>query len=181
MASIHLRPVTYADTDHIVRWRNSWDVKKSLYSQEDLTAQQHLEWMERNEKTHSSYQFIIVCTMEDGTSLDIGTIFIKNINVRNRKGEFGIFIGEPSAKGKGYAAQATAQILRFAFEQLDLNRVYLSVFSDNLPGIRAYLQAGFLIEGELKQDFLRYDGFADITLMGITRERWDQNESNKSD
>ena len=80
------------------------------------------------------------------------------------------FTGQQDALGKGYGKAATKQVLDYAFVRLKLNRVYLTVFSDNISAIKAYETSGFQFEGCLKQDFLRYDGFADVTVMGITKD-----------
>jgi UDP-4-amino-4,6-dideoxy-N-acetyl-beta-L-altrosamine N-acetyltransferase len=172
MSNITIRPIRLSDTEHIVKWRNSWEVQKNLYTQTELTAEQHKQWMKKFVDTHQCYQFIIEEHTSQDLIRDVGTVFIKNIDKNSNKGEFGIFIGEASARGRGYAKVATKQILFFAFNKLKLNRVYLSVFSDNLSAIKSYENAGFALEGELVQDFRRYDGYANVTLMGITRDRW---------
>jgi UDP-4-amino-4,6-dideoxy-N-acetyl-beta-L-altrosamine N-acetyltransferase len=171
MGTVQLRPINIDDTDNIVTWRNMPDVKKNLYSQDELTPEAHLNWLRTKVETGQCVQFIIEI-LDAGSVKPAGTVFIKNIDHKNSKGEFGIFIGEREARGKGYAAEATRMILRHAFAALHLNRVYLTVFSDNMAAIRAYEKAGFLVEGTLKQDFLRYDGYADIVCMGITRDVW---------
>lgn len=173
--SLTLRPIeiTDVDTSNIIRWRNDLSVKQNLYTQDDLTVEQHLWWFENRVKTGDCHQFIIEVN-EDDKIIPIGTIFIKSIDTHSKKGEYGIFIGENSARGKGYAYQATIQILKYAFETLKLNRVYLTVFSDNIPAIKVYEKSGFVEEGILRQDFLRHDGFADVVYMGITAEDWNK-------
>lgn len=170
-SSVVLRPIQLDDTPSIVRWRNSSDVARWLYSQEVLTDAMHLSWMANQVATGKCSQFIIDET-RDGKYRGIGTVFIKNIDRANSKGEFGIFIGEPDARGKGYASQATRLILQHAFMELGLNRVYLTVQHDNIAGIKAYEKAGFVREGLLRQDYKRYDGYCDIVCMGITRDMW---------
>jgi UDP-4-amino-4,6-dideoxy-N-acetyl-beta-L-altrosamine N-acetyltransferase len=178
MTHVVLRLITKNDTEDIVRWRNKDSVKKNLYTQNELTAEQHEKWLKTKVMTGSCVQFIIEIHSKD-SHMGIGTVFIKNIDIANSKGEFGIFIGEENARGKGYATIATSMILDHAFKSLNLNRIYLTVFSDNLAAIRAYEKAGFLIEGILRQDFHRYDGFVDVTCMGITIDKW--KTSNKHD
>lgn len=168
-----LRLIEEADTDNIIKWRNSDAVKKNLYSQSLLTNEQHLTWLKTKVATGDCYQFII-----EVHSLNvvrpIGTIFIKNIDRVNSKGEYGIFIGESDCRGKGYALPATKNILEFAFNTLKLNRVYLTVFSDNYAAIKVYEKASFSCEGILKQDFLRCDGYIDVVCMGITADVWNK-------
>ena len=166
-----LRPLSLEDTDSIVRWRNADFVKKNLYTQDELTSEQHIEYFHRFVETQKVIQFII-SVQENDLSLDIGTTFLKNIDKHNKKAEYGVFIGEKDALGKGFGKIATKLTLDYAFISLDLNRVYLSVFADNVSAIKAYEKSGFFVEGKLIQDHLRCDGYADVIIMGITREMW---------
>lgn len=173
--SIQIRPITESDTQLIIKWRNDPQIVRNLYTQDMLTQEQHLRWLHNYVNTGKCSQFIIEECM-DVEKRAIGTVFIKNIDTKNSKGEFGIFIGEKFARGLGYGTAATKEILYHTFEVLGLNRVYLTVFHDNIYAIKAYKQAGFEQEGILKQDFLRYDGYCDVLCMGITAERWKQKQ-----
>lgn len=172
MNKISLRPLSLDDTDNIVRWRNLPSVKKNLYSQVELKPEQHIAYFESVVKMGKCAQFIIVVE-DEKQSTDIGTIFIKNIDGSNHNGEYGIFIGEESARGKGYAKPATDLILKYGFESLNLHRIYLTVMSDNIPAIRAYERAGFVREGVLREEYLRGDSYVDIVMMSILKQEWD--------
>lgn len=169
MQKVLLRPISVDDTDNIVRWRNSEQVKKNLFSQANITRESHLEYLKRFVETGRCKQFIIEVT---DSHLDIGTVFIKNIDEDNRKAEFGILIGEECARGKGYGTAATNQMLKIAFEKYKMNRVYLHVIEDNIAGIKAYLNAGFAKEGILKEEFRRGERYYNVVVMGITRSDW---------
>lgn len=169
--TITLRKISPADTSNIVKWRNSPSVKRNLLSQADLKPEQHLAYLKNVVDAGKCSQYIIQLTTS-GSIKDIGTVFIKNIDLTNNKGEFGIFIGEDEARGKGCSNEAIKAILKVAFEQLHLNRVYLSVICDNISAIRAYERSGFRIEGILKEDYIRGNIYMDIMLMGITKKMW---------
>ena len=87
-----------------------------------------------------------------------------------------MFIGEEAFRGKGYSFPAAKKMLRIAFSQLDLNRVYLSVMADNTAAVKTYEKAGFVKEGLLKEDYLRSDGYIDVLIMGITKHMWSKAE-----
>ncbi len=63
--------------------------------------------------------------------------------------------------------------MRFAFEQLGLNRVELEVYAFNPRAVRTYEKAGFRRDGVRRQALYRDGKFHDIYLMGILREDWD--------
>jgi len=167
--NIRLRPITLNDTDNIVKWRNTDSVKRNLFTREDITHEDHIKWFNNYVMKGLCSQFIIELIEP---SMDIGTVFIKNIDKKNDKGEFGIFIGEENLRGKGYGKIATELILEHAFMDLKLNRVYLSVLADNLSGVKCYTKAGFELEGVLRQDFKYGNNYYDVILMSVLRYKW---------
>lgn len=60
----------------------------------------------------------------------------------------------------------------FAFEQLKLHRLELDVYSFNPRAEKAYLKAGFIKEGILRDAILDGDKFADDILMAILEDDW---------
>lgn len=171
MAEITLRPLTLADTSNIVRWRNQPEVYKNLYTQNLITEEQHIGYFHKYVETGLVRQYIIIAEI-DGEPTDIGTVFLKGIDRVSRKAEYGLFIGELQARGKGFASAIASAALIIAFNELDLNRVYLTVFADNVPAIRSYEKAGFKKEGVLRQDFFDGNVFHDIVHMAVLRSEW---------
>jgi [ribosomal protein S5]-alanine N-acetyltransferase len=103
---------------------------------------------------------------------DMGSLLslVENdIDDKNRHAMFGIFVGAAEARGKGYGTAATAMVVRYAFNTLNLNRVWLHVYEDNKPGIRVYEKVGFRKEGVLRQDNFRRGRYRDTIVMGILR------------
>lgn len=168
---VTLRPIELADTPLIVKWRNMPEVRKNLYIQTDLTPQMHEQWFHSRVLTGQCAQFIIL-----GGKDPIGTVFLKNIDRVFRKAEFGIFLGETQARGKGYGSMAASLIVEHGFRELALNRIYLTVFMSNPAAIRSYEKVGFRREGILRQDFLGKRGYEDVCMMSILREEWEANQ-----
>lgn len=168
---VSLRPISIDDTDNIVKWRNSDSVRLNLYNQALITADQHINYLKNYVESGRCIQFIIVMHHQD-ISEDVGTVFLKDIDKQSNKAEFGIFIGEPSARGNGVAKKATVKLLNYAFGEKKFNKVYLTLFSDNIPAFRTYLSTGFRLEGVLRDEFFNNNRFIDVIRMGITRADW---------
>lgn len=176
MGKVSLRPLSKEDTSNIVKWRNSSSVKRFLYSQAELKPEQHLEYYEKVVKAGKCAQFIITVD-EKYSATDIGTIFIKKIDNQSHNGEYGIFIGEESFRGKGYAKEATRQILEYGFDVLNLHRIYLTVMIDNHSAIKTYERCGFKREGVMRDEYLRSDGgYVDVVMMAILKGEWEVNK-----
>lgn len=161
---IYLRPINLEDTENVVRWRNSEHVRKYFIYQADFTVESHVRWMKEKVETGEVAQFIIV---ESDSQRDIGSVFLRDIDLAHSKAEYGIFIGEESAKGKGYGSLAAKKILEYAFDNLKLHRIYLRVLADNQRAIVSYKKAGFVQEGVLKDDVLIRGEYKDVVWMAI--------------
>lgn len=86
----------------------------------------------------------------------------------------GIGIGDRADWSKGYGAEALRLALRYAFTELNLRRVSLTVLEGNARAIHAYQKAGFVLEGQSRQ-YSRYDGqWLGEVFMGILRDDWER-------
>lgn len=83
----------------------------------------------------------------------IGIATLLNLDHRNRRAEFGIFIGEKDARGKGYGTETTRLMLDYAFTAVGLHNVMLRVFEYNEAAIRAYEKAGFKELGRRRESY----------------------------
>ncbi len=162
--SIYLRPMTYSDTDSIVQWRNTESVRKNFIYQALFTRESHENWIKTKVETGDVVQMIIC---ETATDKPIGSVYVRDIDHVHHKAEYGIFIGEESARGKGYGTEAARLMIRYCFEELKLHRLFLRVYAENLQAIRSYEKAGFEKEAYLRDDVYVGGRYRDIVLMGI--------------
>ncbi|MBQ6734064.1 MAG: GNAT family N-acetyltransferase [Lachnospiraceae bacterium] len=163
---ITLRPLTAEDTERILRWRNSERVRSHFIFREELTREAHEEWLRTRVQTGEVLQYIICMPQgEAKEARPVGSVYLRDVNREERKAEFGIFIGEEDALGKGCGTRATRLILQHAFAELSLSCVYLRAYCDNRAALDSYLRAGFKIVRTLK-DVESTDGeIADMYLM----------------
>ncbi len=85
-------------------------------------------------------------------------------------------IGERELWGKGYGSDAVRIILRYGFQELNLHRINLNVFSYNTRAIRAYEKLGFVHEGTMRGTLKRYGRRWDMGFMGLLREEWEKRQ-----
>ena len=164
VAGIYLRPITYDDTEHIVTWRNSDGVRKKFIYQALFTKEGHENWMRTMVETGKVSQMIICETDGDRS---IGSVFVRDIDRVHNKGEYGIFIGEGDCRGRGIGSAAAGLMIRYAFEELGLHRLFLRAFADNKQAIRSYEKAGFVQEAYLHEDVCIDGRYRDVVLMAI--------------
>lgn len=164
---IYLRPMTYEDTDNIVNWRNKDSVRKRFIYQGLFTRESHENWIKTMVETGKVVQMIICETEGDRP---VGSVYVRDIDKIHHKAEYGVFIGEEEARGKGYGTTAAGLMIKYCFEELGLHRLFLRVYATNEQAIRSYEKAGFEREAYLREDVFVDGQYHDIVLMGIVNK-----------
>jgi len=83
----------------------------------------------------------------------LGTISLKNIDYVNKNAECAVAMRR-SAFGSGAAAWAMKTVVRLAFDELELIKVYVNILSDNKRSLAYCKKTGFIFEGEFKQHLI---------------------------
>ena len=93
----------------------------------------------------------------------IGNIKLGPINRTHRRAELGIMIGDKNYWGQGVATEAVGLVTDYAFRELNLNKVEAGCYQSNGGSRRAFLKAGFRVEGYIHCQFINRgrteDGF----------------------
>ena len=103
----------------------------------------------------------------------IGTVSLKNIDMENKNAEYAI-VTCSKAHGKGYAKQATFEILKIAFEKLGLEKVYLYAATDNTPANAFYTKMNFPKEGCFRKHLMIKGKLRDVNWYGILAEDYNR-------
>jgi RimJ/RimL family protein N-acetyltransferase len=115
--------------------------------------------------------FFIIQTLEGDQP--IGVIELDGVEWTAGDAWLGIGLGERAVWSQGYGSDAMDVLLDYAFRQLGLRRVSLTVFEYNPRAIHTYEKVGFQHEGRLRQ-WLNRDGRRwDMLMMGILRPEWE--------
>jgi RimJ/RimL family protein N-acetyltransferase len=99
----------------------------------------------------------------------LGYLALTNIHNVHRSAELGIRIGAAADRGKGYGQAALALALKYAWNNLNLHRVQLTVFAHNARAIASYRAAGFEEEGRLTHAAFIDGHWVDVIIMGALR------------
>lgn len=161
---ILLKPITAEDTENIIRWRNKESVRKNFLDQRPFTVQGHTSWLNNMVKPGKVVQFIIYDKVEN---IPVGSVFLRDIDHTDKKAEYGIFIGEDAARGKGIGTNAAKAIVQYGFLHLKLHKIFLRVLAENKGAIKSYQKAGFTQEAYLKDEVLINGEYRDIILMAV--------------
>lgn len=166
---IYLRPLEMEDIDSFVLWLNDAEVRQYLMRIFPLNKIREKGFVENLYK--DDRETILGIILKENDQL-IGNIGLHDISPPYRHAELGIFIGDKSCWSKGYGTEALSLMLEYGFNQLNLHRVYLSVYSFNARAIRAYEKVGFKREGVLREHIYRNGEYGDVYCMGILESEW---------
>ena len=81
-------------------------------------------------------------------------------------------IGDAAERGKGYGSQALRLLLRFAFDELNLYRLTVTLSEDNPHGIDFFKKFGFVEEVRRRRALLRDGQTYDLLMLGLLKDEW---------
>ena len=170
---VRLAALTQNDLPTVAQWHQNseflrlFDALPAYPKTETVLA----EWLDAADKATDAFLFAIRSL---DTDEPIGYVELDGILWTHRVGGVSIAIGEVKRWGKSYGYEAMQLTLRFAFDELNLHRVQLTVFSYNERAIALYEKLGFQREGvhreHLQRDGKRYDMY----LYGLLRSEWEK-------
>lgn len=139
-----LRKLERKDAELMLEWMHSKNVVEMLAQNfEDKTIEDCQQFIMNANEDESICLHRAICNDEDEY---LGTVSLKHINMQDRNAEYAISMRE-KAMGTGASLYGTKEILKYAFHQLHLEKVYLNVISENVRAKKFYVKAGFQYEG----------------------------------
>ncbi|QAA30940.1 GNAT family N-acetyltransferase [Clostridium manihotivorum] len=167
---ICLRAYKQEDIPVAVEMINDRELKKLLVTDIPFpsTPWEEEEWIKSQKATSTGeYNFAI----EDiETKKYIGGCGIQKVNWLARTATVGIMIGDKNYWGKGYGTDAMKVLLDFIFNNMNINKVKLSVFSFNTRAKKSYEKCGFVVEGVLKKELFKDGKYYDEIVMAAFRK-----------
>lgn len=168
---IYLRPLQEEDAQSFLDNTRDEEIRYMTGTKSTFTLEQIQQHIRSCKNDSTRYDFAICLNDND---LLIGELSISEIDHENAKAGFRISMFGMELTGKGYGSEAIKLVLQFVFEELNLNRLQLEVFSHNIKGIRAYEKTGFKKEGVLR-DSLYYNGeFSDEIIMSFLKKEYEE-------
>jgi len=110
----------------------------------------------------------------------VGAVNLHRVQAEDRKAGLGIIIGAKDCWGRGYGRDAIETLLRFAFCEMNLNRVWLTVTAGHERAIACYRRCGFVDEARERDGFYKHGRYWDFIVMGILRRDFDALHANSS-
>jgi len=175
---IKLRAVEEDDLAKIVKWRNSAENYNFFYEFEPLSLIKQKTWF--NQHLNDPAEKLFVISTLEGEA--IGTVGFTHIDLRNRKAEWGRFlIGEKNFASGGIGAEVEFLILEYAFEHLNLNKLYCEVLASNPKVISLHKKFGFREDGILRKHIYKQGAYVDVIILSLLSDEYFDNKQKLSD
>lgn len=172
---IYFAGMSTADMETYARWFSNIELQKfTTYDRVFPQTVGQAEQFRQRGIEQGRYAFTIRLRDDD---TPLGNISLKGMDWRSRSCSVGIAIGEPDYWGQGYGTEAMQIILRYAFLELNLNRVELEVLASNERAVLSYEKVGFQREALKRQALFRDGRYQDFIVMGILRREWQANQT----
>jgi len=104
----------------------------------------------------------------------IGGIGLR-IEEQHQHAELGYWLGVPYW-GRGYATEASREVLRYGFGELRLHRIFATHFKHNPASGRSLQKIGMRYEGCRCEHLLTWGEFVDSEMYGVLRRKWEAYE-----
>jgi UDP-4-amino-4,6-dideoxy-N-acetyl-beta-L-altrosamine N-acetyltransferase len=166
---VYLRALERSDAPVVLPWFNDPDILRFTLRYRPMNVQAEERFIEQLSQSEHDVVLLVVRREDDQP---IGVTSFYQLNFKNRNSLWGITIGDKTCWGRGYGTEATALMMRYGFETLNLHRVTLQVFADNPRAIHIYEKLGFKKEGVMRQENYRDGRYGDTIVMGLLREEW---------
>ena len=165
--TVLLRAIEIEDLPVLHRWSNDPEVQNSLGGWHFPLSKAALQrWVEHFRHDGADQRFIV-----DGAEAGpVGLVTLTSINWKDRNAFHGLLIGERDQRRKGFAADALFTIMRYAFEELGLQRLDTTIVEYNNASLALHVnKCGWREEGRKKEAVFRQNRFWSNILLGMTR------------
>lgn len=161
---VKLRYYESEDLDLLVSLRGSAESYDFFFEYEPINRQMTKNWWE-NSFTKPNEKNFIIAQVSDNKA--IGTCALTDIDNRNKKAEYGRYYISSEANIPGSATEAELLCLEYAFNHLNLNKVFCNTLENNKKVLSLHKHFGFVEEGHLAKHIYKNGNYVDVKLYAL--------------
>lgn len=164
MSTGSLRPMTEADLETVLSWRNHPDVRRYMYTTHEIELDEHCKWFS---SAHINPAIDLMVYEKNGE----GVGFVNITRTRCPEvADWGFYLAPNAPKGSGRSMGSLA--LRYSFEELKLHKVCGQALGFNERSIAFHQALGFSTEGRLRDQHFDGNEFHDVVCFGLLKHEW---------
>ena len=167
MAQIKLLELRAQHIEKIRLWRMSKEVTNYMYTDPVMTPVEQKQWFERV-RFDKTKKFWVINV--DG--LDVGLVSLYDIDRVNGRCFWAYYLADPSVRGKGVGGAIELNMLRYVFEEMNLNKLCCEVLSSNEKVVEIHKKFGSKVEGLFRKHICKNGVLLDVVRLGILKSEW---------
>jgi RimJ/RimL family protein N-acetyltransferase len=165
---VTLRAIERSDLATIAKWRSVPSAYEYFFEYLPIPLAQQEKWYEQQLINRDEINFAV----DDNSGL-IGTASIYQIDRRNRRAEWGrIVIGDENKRGQGIGKEILGLLIEYAFDHLNMHKLYCEVAAQNVSAIEVYKKLGFQQDGLLRDHVFKGGVYIDVLVMSLLEDTY---------
>jgi len=164
------RPIEEADLEIIRDWRFSENIYKYFPDNEPVNMSCQKKWFENTVCNIKENKFFIVAKLDDNNP--IGLTYLQKVDLKNGNAEFSFYLGDPKYYSKGYAVEMELVTLEYAFNYLNLHKVYAEVLEGGDRIISLHEKFNFKTVGTFKEQIYHEGRYIDLIRVEVLKNEF---------
>ena len=169
---VEIKRISPADKASLRQWRNDPAVSMWMYTNHEIAEEEHTVWFDAMLTDESKVYWKIIA---DGVA--VGSVFLTGISSQGRSCEWGMYLADVNARGKGVAQAACALSFRYSFNELALDVVKCEAVVQNENAIGLYESVGYVRTGIQTDAVKRGNEMLSVVTLELTCVSWSMSES----
>jgi UDP-4-amino-4,6-dideoxy-N-acetyl-beta-L-altrosamine N-acetyltransferase len=161
-----LRPLEESDLQLILSWRNAPTVRQEMYSQHEISLEEHITWFQRMQADSSRRWYLYL----DRSLVPLGVVYFTGLNQTSGNVFWGFYTKPEATPGTGI--RISLEALHEAFDELGLHKLNAEVFSSNQRSLDMHKKVGFQEEGRFREQFFNGNEHIDVIRLGMLASEW---------
>ena len=169
---VGLRAVESHDLEQLLQWRNLPQFRKHFREHRELNMENQRIWFQSVSASKNDFMFSIV---ELETGMLIGACGLLYTNWILRSSDFSFYIGKESSyiDTDGFADESATLLLKYAFESLNLNKVWMELYEFDSLKMEFFQGLGFQIDGKLRANAFEEGKYWDSFILSMLLSDWE--------
>jgi len=159
-----LRPIARQDLELVLAWRNHPDIRRFMYTQHEITLQEHLNWFESTLENPRRRAFVFELSGHPSGFVNF------SISAKGGIADWGFYAAPGTPRGTGSKLGETA--LRHAYASMRLHKVCGQALAHNERSIRFHERLGFRREGTLRDQHFDGAHYHSVVCFGLLAHEW---------
>lgn len=163
-----LRAIEHKDLDILKEMVNDPEIEKFICGFSlPVSSKQQESWINSISSNNKNIKLMI--ELNNGKS--VGMCSLNEIDWKNRHAGIGIkLLTSDEIRGKGIGTNVIKSLIKYSFEELQLNRLEARIIEYNIASKRAFEKCGFKIEGKERNKIYKNGRYHNVLMLGLLKE-----------